>query len=225
MQAWQNESELFEQARERLCTALLADVMDQMGHRNQFLPPDIRPVDPDMVIVGRIMTVLGKDVKVTQTEPAVDPYGLLFDALDALRENEVFVYTGGTPEYAIWGGLMSVRAMQLKAAGAVIDGCYRDTREILNLRFPTFARKAFGPDQKSRGLITDYRCPIEIGGVTIENGDLLFADLDGIVIVPKAVAEVVLRAAFKKRDTENQLRRSLLNGMSAKEAFDKYGIF
>lgn len=219
-----NEAQLLEEARNSLFSAVIGDVLDQLGYPKQFLPSYIHPIQPKMILAGRIMTVLGKDLA-TDASPPEDPYGLLFDALDDLRKDEVFLYTGGQAAYAIWGGLMSTRARQLGAVGAVIDGCYRDTKEILELQFPTFARAAYAPDQKGRGIITDYRCTIRIGEVIIKDHDFIFGDQDGIVVIPAKVAEQVFAAAFTKVSTENELRLALERGMNAKAAYQKFGIF
>ena len=224
MKDWANFHQQIEWARTQLTTALMGDILDEMGFPNQFLPKYLRAADPNMVLVGKVMTVRGEDVTDT-SHLEKDPYGRLFEALDSLQKNEVFVYAGGSPEYAIWGGLMSTRAIQLEAAGALIDGCYRDTQEILDLNFPTFGRHAYGPDQKSRGLIKDFRCPIKIGKVLIEDGDFIFGDRDGIVLVPQKITEEVLTKAHQKLQTENKIKLALLQGMSAQEAFDKFGIF
>ncbi|MBX2874024.1 MAG: RraA family protein [Saprospiraceae bacterium] len=221
---FKDESQLLQAARDRLYSAVIGDVLDQIGYPKQFLPSYLRPVQAEMIIAGRIMTVLGKDLDQDSTA-AEDPYGLLFDALDDLSQDEVFLYTGGQAAYAIWGGLMSTRASQLGAAGAVIDGCYRDTKEILQLQFPTFARAAYAPDQKGRGIITDYRCLIKIGEVTIQDRDFIFGDRDGVVVIPASIASQVFTAAFTKVSTENQLRLALEQGMSAKAAYEKFGIF
>ena len=185
---------------------------------------ELRPLHPEMILAGRAMTVLGQDLP-SREQPLSDPYGLLFESLDDLKTDEIYVYTGGTPEYAIWGGLMSTRAMKLGARGALIDGCYRDSKEILSLGFPIFGRGAYAPDQQSRGIISDYRCPITIGQVAIENGDFIFGDMDGVLSIPNSMIDSVLEVAYEKLQTENQLRKALERGMSAREAFDRFGIF
>ena len=189
------------------------------------LPQYLSPLIPEMVVAGTVMTVLGKDVSNENEGSTTEPYGLLFDSLDALKEGEVYVCAGGTSECAVWGGLMTTRAMKLGATGVVIDGCYRDSKEILEVNFPTFGHFAFPADQKSRGLIIDYRCSISIGSVKIEDGDFIFGDMDGIVVIPKKLTDVVLENAFQKLQTENQIRNALMKGMSAKDAFEQFGIF
>ena len=218
-------TDFFQKARKNLTSALLADILDSHGFRQQVLSSKIKPVDRSMIVAGKVMTVLGEDIAFEDPRNTTNPYGLLFDALDALQQDEVFLYSGGLAPYAIWGGLTSVRAMRLKAAGAVINGGIRDTNEISELNFPTFSRQISTLDQKSRGLITDYRCLIEIDGISIQNGDLIFGDYDGVVIVPQHLADEIFEEALDKSSKENHLRNSLVDGMSSKQAYEKYGIF
>ncbi len=148
----------------------------------------------------------------------------MLQALDDLRPDEVYVCTGASPEYALWGELMSTRAITLGAAGAVVDGYSRDTRGILQLGFPTFSYGGYAQDQGLRGKVIDFRVPLEINGVRPEPGDLLFGDLDGVCIIPRAAEEEVVRKALEKAREESVLERALREGMSATEAFDRYGI-
>ena len=148
----------------------------------------------------------------------------MLQALDDLRPDEVYVCTGASPEYALWGELMSTRAITLGAAGAVVDGYSRDTRGILQLGFPTFSYGGYAQDQGPRGKVIDFRVPLEIGGVRLEPGDLLFGDLDGVCIIPRVAEEEVVRKALEKAREESVLERALREGMSATEAFAGYGI-
>jgi len=148
----------------------------------------------------------------------------MLQALDDLRPDEVYVCTGASPAYALWGELMSTRAITLGAAGAVVDGYSRDTRGILQLGFPTFSYGGYAQDQGPRGKVIDFRVPLEIGGVRLEPGDLLFGDLDGVCIIPRAAEEEVVRKALEKAREESVLERALREGMSAAEAFARYGI-
>jgi regulator of RNase E activity RraA len=225
---WTSDSELFALARRELFTAVAGDVMDKLGARRQFLPPYIQPLDPAMVVLGRAMPVLEADrfgePPGSSNPLAARPFGLMLEALDDLRQHEIYVCTGGSASYALWGELMSTRAMQLGAAGAVLDGYSRDTRGILALNFPTFSRGRYAQDQAPRGLVIDYRVPIEIGGVRIEPGDILFGDLDGVCVVPGAMEEEVFTRALEKARRENAVRRALEQGMGAREAFERFGV-
>ena len=226
---WQSDEELFQLAKEELFTAVVGDIMDKLDLQRQFLPPQIKALHPDMVLIGRAMPVLEADVyaaSVTGSQNPImaQPFGLMLHALDDLKSNEVYICTGASPRYALWGGLMSNRAMQLGAAGAVLDGYLRDTKEILDLNFPAFAYGSYAQDQGPRGKVIDFRVPIEIGGVRILPGDVVFGDIDGVCIVPQDAVTDVFRLAFEKASKENLVRDAILAGMSTVEAFKKFGV-
>jgi regulator of RNase E activity RraA len=148
----------------------------------------------------------------------------MMEALDDLREDEIYIATGSSFRYALWGGLMSTRAQHLKAGGAVVDGYLRDSWEIEKLGFPAFSRGIYAQDQGPRGKVIDYRCPIEIEGVRIEPGDLVFGDREGVLIIPKVVEAEAIKLALEKVRTENQVAIAIRNGMSACEAFSTFGV-
>ena len=200
--------------------------MDDLGLREQFLPPVIRPLDDDMLVVGRAMPVLEEDLDSDGLAVATNlnkPFGLMFEALDSLQPGEVYLATGSASPYALWGGLMSNRAIKLGAAGAVLDGYSRDTREIRVLGFPTFSHGGYAQDQRSRGRVVDYRSGVTIGAVRVEPGDLVYGDLDGICVVPWAAAPDVLRNALDKVERENLVRGQILAGSSTVDTFERYG--
>src|SRR5215212_5898368 len=191
---WQSDEELFAIARRELFTAVVGDVMDKLGLQRQFLFPQIQPLRDDMVVIGRAMTVLEADVFAENIDSSANPlmrksFGLMLEALDDLKRNEVYICTGSSPKYALWGELMSTRAMHLGAVGAVVDGYSRDTNGILNLNFPTFSYGRYAQDQGPRGKVIDFRVPIEMNGVRILPGDIVFGDNDGVLIIPKAREE------------------------------------
>ena len=226
---WQSDDELFALARRELFTAVVGDVMDKLGLRRQFLSPRIQPLHDDMVVLGRAMPVLEADVHAENITDSANPlmkrsFGLMLEALDDLKPNEVYVCTGSSPAYALWGELMSTRAMKLGAAGAVVDGYSRDTRGILALNFPTFSYGRYAQDQGPRGKVIDYRCPIEINGARIEPGDILFGDQDGVCVIPRRAEREVFTAALEKSRGEKRVAKAIREGMSAVEAFDKFGI-
>lgn len=217
---WKDDAELFELCRRELFVAVVGDVMDKMNLRRQFLPPQIRPLERSMRTVGRAMTVLEADCF---KEPE-KPFGLMLEALDDLKPDEIYVCAGASPSYALWGELMTTRAMKLGAVGAVLDGYVRDTEGILNLDFPTFGYGSYAQDQGPRGLVLDFRCPIEMQGVRIEPGDILFGDVDGVCVIPAVAEEEVIRRALEKARGEKSVRKAIEDGMSATDAFAKYGI-
>jgi 4-hydroxy-4-methyl-2-oxoglutarate aldolase len=226
---WRNDDELFALMREQLFTAAVGDVLDTMGLQKQFLPPRLQPLQPDMVVVGRAMPVLEADYFAYaepegQAELSRKPFGLMLRALDDLKPGEVYVATGGTPRYALWGELMSTRAQILGAAGAVVNGYSRDTKGILELGFPTFSHGRYAQDQGYRGKVVDFRVRIEMEGVAIAPGDIVFGDLDGVLIIPRAAEGEAVSRALEKVSGENAVRAAILNGMSTVEAFEKFGV-
>jgi regulator of RNase E activity RraA len=226
---WGSDEELFGTLRRELFTAVVGDVMDTMGLLRQFLPPQIKPLRDDIVLTGRAMTVLEADVfadshGASATGSISEPFGLMFRALDDLKAGEVYICGGASPEYALWGELMSTRAIKLGAAGAVVDGYHRDTRGILRLGFPTFSYGGYAQDQAPRGKVIDFRVPLEIGGIRVMPKDIVFGDLDGVCVIPRAAEEEVFRRALEKVQKENLVGRAIEGGMSAQEAFKKFGV-
>ena len=223
--AWQTDEELFALAERELFPAVIGDVMDHMGLLRQFLPACIQPLNPGMRVIGRAMTVLTADLPEGAGEAeSYAPFGLMLEALDDLKSNEVYLCAGSSPTYALWGELMSTRARLLGAAGAVMDGYYRDSDGIEQLGFPTFGHGAYAQDQGPRGTVVDYRSRIEIGQVTINPGDVVVGDRDGVCIVPRDHEDEVFVRALEKARGEKTVRREIEGGMPAQEAFRKYGI-
>ena len=218
------DQQLLSTIKAELFSAVIGDVMDKMELRKQFLPQRIQPLQEHMVVVGRAMPLLVEDTKYEPEVPFEKAYGLLFDALDNLRENEVYICTGASPDYALWGELMSTRALKLGAVGAVVDGYSRDTPGILRLDFPTFSYGRYAQDQAYRGRVVDYRVPISIDGVNISPGDLIFGDLDGVCVIPQKHEQEIVEEALEKVRGEHLVRRALEDGMSAGEAFKTFGI-
>jgi len=224
---WQADDELFGIVKKELYTAVVGDIMDKLGWLHQFLPPQIKPLKQDTFLVGRAMTVLETDVfgdEANQNPILKKPFGLMLEALDDLKKNEVYICTGASPTYALWGELMSTRAIKLGAAGAVVDGYSRDTKGILDLNFPTFSYGCYAQDQAPRGKVIDFRVPLEIKGVKVNPGDIVLGDIDGVCIVPQEIEEEVFKLAIEKARGEKMVQKKIEEGMSAKEAFEKYGI-
>lgn len=226
---WKNDDELFGLMRERLFPAVVGDILDTLGLMHQFLNPAIKPVARSMVVAGRAMPVLETNC-FSRSEPegksplSHQAFGLLFQALDDLAPHEVYVATGSAPQFALWGGLMTTRAMHLRAAGAVLDGYSRDTTEVLELGLPVFSLGGYSQDQGPRGKVVDYRVPVEIQGVRVRPGDIVFGDQDGVLIIPREVEGEAISLALEKADTESSVRIAIKNGMSTVEAFNKFGV-
>ncbi|GMB79716.1 RraA family protein [Shinella zoogloeoides] len=229
MTQFNDDTELFSAMRSRLFTAVVGDILDTMGLQHQFLPPQIRALRDDMVAVGRAMPVLEADFFSTSeagghSPLSSKPFGLMFHALDSLKPNEIYVCSGASPRYAVWGELMSTRALKLKAAGAICDGYCRDTSGILALDFPTFCYGSYAQDQGPRGKVVDYGIPIEIGGIRIRPGDILFGDRDGVLVIPREAEKEAISLALEKAETENKVRLAIEAGMSTVEAFECFGV-
>lgn len=224
---WVTDDGLFNIVRKELYTAVVGDIMDKLGLLHQFLSPRIKPLKEDMFVVGRAMTVLEADVfsEESNKNPVLaKPFGLMLEALDDLKKNEVYICAGASPTYALWGELMSTRAMMLGAAGAVVDGYSRDTNGIMHLNFPTFSYGRYAQDQAPRGKVIDFRVPLEMNGVKINPGDIVVGDNDGVCIVPREAEAEVFAKAIEKARGEKMVQKKIQEGMSAKEAFEKYGI-
>ncbi len=226
---WQTDSDLFQLAKRELFTAVVGDVMDKLGLQHQFLPPQIRPLRDDMVVIGRAMPVLEADVfqesVASDNNPIMSkPFGLMLEALDDLKQDEVYICSGASARYALWGELMTTRALKLGAAGAVVDGYLRDTHGVLALNFPAFAYGSYAQDQGPRGKVLDFRLPIELGGIRVAAGDIIFGDVDGVLVVPQAAEAEVFHLALEKARGEQLVRKAIESGMSAAEAFKTFGI-
>lgn len=220
------DADLFTLMKTQLFTAIVGDVLDTMGHRRQFLPQPIKPLVPGTRIVGRAMTVLEADYPEPGCKgPLADkPFGLMFEALDSLREGEIYIASGSSFEYALWGGLMSTRAQHLAATGAIVNGFIRDTDEIRRLGFPVFSRGSYAQDQGVRGKVLDYCVPIHLGGITIAPSDLIFADDEGVLVIPRSAEAEAIERAIEKNTTENKVADAIRAGMSTVDAFKTFGV-
>lgn len=203
--------------------------MDLLGHRRQFLPPQVQPLRDDMIVIGRAMPVLemddeGGEGPGRKSDVANRPFGLMLSALDDLRPGEVYVCSGSSPNYALWGELMSMAAGNRGCVGAVVNGCSRDTRGILAQNFPCFSYGRYSQDQRPRGKVVDFRCEIRFGDVSVRPGDIVFGDLDGVCIVPREIETEVFAQALEKARGERRVFEAIKDGMLAQEAWDKFGI-
>lgn len=228
MVTWKNDKELFEMMRQELYSAVIGDILDKMHYLHQFLPQRIQPIEMNMVVAGRAMTVLEADAFEELSEghnPIMSkPFGLMLEALDDLKEDEVYICTGSSPSYALVGELMCTRMQILKAAGAVVNGFHRDTKGILEINFPCFSYGRYAQDQGPRGKVIDYRVPIEIEGVRINSGDIIFGDMDGVLVIPQEIETEVIQRAYEKATGEKMVAEAIRGGMAAKASFDKHGI-
>ncbi len=218
---WENDTELFDMMTEQLYAAVISDALDAAGYRYQVLQHTLRPLLPETVVVGRAMPVLCLDVY----EIPDEPYQQEIAAVDSLKQDDVLVCsTNGSTRICFWGELLSTAARARGARGAVIDGFIRDVRRIMGMRFPIFTTGLSPVDSNGRGEVVAYNVPIECGGVTVNPGDIVFGDADGVVIIPQSVEKTVIEAALEKVQGENQTREALREGATLREVYDKFGI-
>lgn len=229
MPLWNTDQELFALAKSELYTAVVGDIMDMHGHKRQFLPPSIQPLRDDMVVIGRAMPVLEMDDEGGEgpgrnSEVLNRPFGLMLYALDDLKPGEVYVCSGSSPAYALWGELMSMAATNRGCSGAVVNGYSRDTRGILAQNFPCFSMGRYSQDQRPRGKVVDFRCTIKFGEITVRPMDIVFGDLDGVCVVPQEIVTDVFTQAMEKARGEKRVFEAIKGGMKAQESWDKFGI-
>jgi 4-hydroxy-4-methyl-2-oxoglutarate aldolase len=215
-----DDNELFQIMTDKLYTAVVADSLDEYGFRNQAMNENIRPLADDK-IVGRAKTVLAADVYYIQD----NPYEREIAAIDSIKPGEVVVAgTNRSVRNGFWGELLSTASKMRGARGAVIDGLIRDTDKIIELGFPVFCTGFKPVDSKGRGLVIDYDCPIEAGGVIVHPGDVVFSDHDGVVVIPKDAVDEIIAKALKKVEMENHTRRELMEGKLLSDVYAKYGV-
>ena len=202
----------------------------------QFLPASIRPLaaqvptapyilpgeeeDKRLKVAGYACTVLENDVF---EYPAEKPFGYMTEALDDLKPNEIYIATGAHNS-ALWGELLTACGKARGAVGAVLDGYTRDTPKVIEQNFPVFCSGTWAQDSSVRTYVFKWRCPIEIGQVTIHNGDIVFGDIDGVLIIPKDIAPEVIEKALVKASTEKTMRKAIEDGMMVTDAFAKFGV-
>lgn len=220
MSEWKSDADLFSLCTRELYTPVVGDILDDLGFTHQFLPQSVQPMREEMKLAGRAMPVVMIDVFGRQKKP----FGLLTDALDQLQPGEIYLAGGGEMRCAYWGEILTATARKRGAAGAVINGFHRDTPKVLEQNWPVFSRGRFAQDSAVRTQVVDFRCPIEIGRVSVQPGDWVFGDLDGVVVVPKKIETEVIERALAKARGEKLVRKEIENGMSSTAAFKKYGI-
>lgn len=214
------DQELFELMKRELYTPVIGDILDDMGRYHQILPPAIQPMKEHMVLAGRAMPVNMIDVYGKQEKP----FGLLTEALDQLQLGDIYIASGGHMRCAYWGEILTATARSRQAAGAIINGYHRDTPQVLEQNWPVFSRGRYAQDSGVRTKVVDYRCSIEVDGVWINPGDLIFADLDGVLVIPQELEAEVIERALEKVKGEKMVRKEIEAGMSSTAAFQKYGI-
>jgi 4-hydroxy-4-methyl-2-oxoglutarate aldolase len=209
--------------RQRLYTAVLSDVLDEIGHREQAMAPAIRPLDEALVLAGHARTGLYREVH--HVDPADNPYLLEIALIDDLAADDVPIFgCGGSTRIAPWGELLTTAARARGAVGCITDGFVRDIRAIRALGFPVFHGGIAPLDSKGRGAVAAIDVPIRCGGVAIMPGDLVVGDADGVVVVPRAVEARAIARAFEKMSSENLTRDELAAGAKLADVYARHGV-
>jgi regulator of RNase E activity RraA len=213
----------YESIAKDLYTAVLSDVLDELGYRDQAMPPTIRPLDDALTMVGRART--GAYREVYAVKPDENPYELEIALVDDLQPREIVVFgCGGSTRIAPWGELLSTAARARSAAGCLTDGFVRDIRQIRKMNFPVFHGGIAPLDSKGRGMVAEIDVPIRCAGVLVAPGDLIVGDADGAIVVPAAVEVAALEKAFAKVHGENRTREELERGIKLAEVFARYKV-
>jgi regulator of RNase E activity RraA len=207
-----------------LYSAVISDVLDAMGLMQQAMRPFVRPLDEHVVLMGRART--GLWMNVYSVAEGDNPYEHEIALLDDLKPGDVAVFGCGGPtdRIAPWGELLSTAAKCRGAEGCVTDGLVRDVHKIRALGFTLF-HGGIGPlDSRGRAKMMAMDVPIECGGVRVCRGDILFGDVDGVVVIPAAVADEVLERATAKAASENNSREELLAGRLLADVYARHGV-
>lgn len=216
-----SDDELFRVLESELYTAVISDVLDGMGYRNQVMRAGLNPLVEGSVVAGRARTLLAVDYY----EPLEQPYAVEMQFIDTLVAGDLVVAgTNESIENGLWGELLSTASKVRGARGAIIDGYVRDVRKIKRLGFPLWSTGAKPVDSAGRGMTLAYDCAVKCGGVLVRPGDIVFADEDGIVVIPQKLTESVVQAALAKVAAEDATRSALQKGVPLSEVFQKFGV-
>ena len=207
--------------RQSLYSAVVADALDAFGRRHQSPRAPIRAVTRPGVLVGRCRTTLWADM----AHPDPHPYAKELEAVDGCRPDDVLIVAaGGSMRSGVWGELLSTAARNRGCVGALVDGAVRDVATMTAMGFPVFARGTNPCDSRDRQRVIDIEVPVEIEGITFSPGDLVIADADGIVVVPREIEPDVIRYALDKVHGESAVRAAIRDGMTATEAYRRFGV-
>jgi regulator of RNase E activity RraA len=205
----------------RLYAAVVSDILDDLGHRDHTLDPAIRPLGHGDVVAGWANPVLVAEVG----EIPAEPYAGEIAALDDIRSGEiVLMAAGGSARAACWGELFSTAARARGARGTLIDGYCRDERRIASMGYPVWRRGGTPLDCRGRTAVTGWRQPAVVGGLLIRPGDLVVADIDGVVVAPAELAAEAVQRAVAKVAKEDGLRDALVQGAALREAYGRFGV-
>ena len=215
------ENTSFKWIKRNLYVAAVCDILDELGYNHQAMHQRLRPLQSEhCVFIGRARTMrwMEVDYKVENN------YDVEIQAMDSLKPGDVVVHSqdlAGTN--APWGELMSTAAKMRGAVGCICDSQIRDCMRIMALQFPVFYTGIRPLDSSGRGQVMAYNVPVRCGDVLVNPGDIVYADFDGVVVIPKEAEEKVFALAEEKANRENLSRNELLAGKTLSEVFAKYG--
>jgi len=211
--------------RDNLYVPAVCDMLDSLGYREQAMHQRLRPLLPDIRncgFVGRARTARWMETDYVFEE---DPYGQEIDLVDSVRPGDVIVHsTDYAGTNAPWGELMTTVAARNGAVGCICDSQIRDCVRIIDMGFPVYYAGICPLDSMGRARVMAIDVPIRCGDVLVRPGELIFADYDGIVVIPKQVEREVLLLAQEKVGKENLTRKALLEGKSLREVYNTYGV-
>ncbi|SHN34869.1 RraA family protein [Gracilibacillus kekensis] len=206
---------------QNLFTAAVNDVLREKGLLYQTLPPEISPLKDNMRICGIAFTVKGSKNLTLENEMEQRA-----NMLEALHEDSICVWdTSGDDESAQWGEVMTMASVLRGCRGAVVDGGVRDTDKVLSQNFPVFCKYKTSNGMLGRFRLIDYQIPIQIKSVNIYPGDIIFGDIDGVIVIPKVMAYEVLLEAEQIKENEEEIKKMVLDGLSPKEVVKRGGYF
>ena len=217
------DNEYLDNLEKKLTTAVICDILDDLGFRNQAMSGSLFPLDDSYKLVGFAKTILAYDV----FEIPDKPYVTEIEAVDSVKPGEVCVVcTNSSSSNGFWGELMATATVARGGRGAIVDGSIRDITQLKQMsgQFKVFATGRNPLDSKGRCLVSAYDCPIKCGNVQVNSGDLVFGDIDGVVVIPKAHIDEVIEKALHKISGENTVRGELRKGRLLKDVFEQYGI-
>lgn len=211
-----------EMMRQSLTAAVVSDALDGLGYRRHSPTIPLRPMTVgDRVLVGRCRTTLWADM--AHSDPK--PYELELQAVDACQPDDVLICAAnGSNRSGIWGELLSTAARNRGCVGAIVDGMVRDVRQMSKMGFAVWALGTNLLDSLHRQRVIDVDVPVELGGIEFRSGDLVIADVDGVVVVPRELEAEAIRRAWEKVHAENITRDAIRGGMLASEAYRTYGV-
>jgi regulator of RNase E activity RraA len=211
------EREIFDTLRNRLETTLVSDIFDLLGIHGQAMRAEVRPVFPGASVVGRAYPVRALD----SDETGDNPFLNILDVVSSLKPDDVLVIgSSGSLRTALFGDLLAGAAQVRGAAGLVTDGALRDIKQLAELNFPGFAAGITMVDPTGKAGIVEPGRPVPCGGVTVNPGDIVFGDINGVVVIPRERAAETVEKALELAAEEALLRDRLSAGDDVRRTFD-----